>query len=308
MRAWSFFFLSLLFLQNAYSRSHHEPPPAQSKPIPNISEINVIGDINLNLHTGYNKPDVALTGEPSMLDNIQMRVAHGVLFISLKDPSRHCCTSVSANIRTHYLNGLVYHGKGSIRGERLRANLEHVVIDNPGTTLLSGTIKLGYIEVRGGGATQIGGVIAPHLRVKISENSKLKITGQAALRHLSVKDTSWFSLSWLKTTTLIICASENAYVEIAGIVNKLDVELWNSAQFNGRYLRARRAYVKTHDKSVAKMAATEHQHTLAKDASDIRFYNLPEMKTDFMAQDGAVLDMRALNTPFVEEQTPYNIE
>jgi hypothetical protein len=308
MRAWIYFFISLLFIQSAYSRQHPSVHPPHANSIPNINEINVIGDININLHTGYDKPDVVLTGEPSMLDNIQMRVVQGVLFISIKDPTRHCCTSVSADIRTHYLNGLVYHGKGNVRGERLRANLEHVVIDNPGTTILNGTIKLGYIEVRGKGATQISGIIAPHLRVKISDNSKLKLTGTAALRHLEVKDASWFSLSWLKTTTLIVCASENAYVEIAGIANKLDVQLWDSAQFNGRYLRARRAYVKTHDRSLAKMAATQHQHTLAKDASDIRFYNLPDMKTDFMAQDGAVLDMRAFSTPFVEEPTPYNIE
>ena len=86
----------------------------------------------------------------------------------------------------------------------------------------------------------------------------------------------------------------------------MEVELWNHADFNGRYLRASRAFVKTHDNSVAKISAVRRQHTLASDASDIYFYNLPEMRTDFMAYDGAVLDMRDWNLLCEQEYTIYN--
>ena len=204
------------------------------------------------------------------------------------------------------MNGLVYHGKGNISGEHLRANLERAVIDNQGSTVLRGTVLLGYLEVLGGGDTQISGVTSRRLHVKISGDSKLRLTGVAALKRLDMKGKSWFSLSWEKSPTLIVRACDKAYIEIAGIVNKLDGVIWNSAQLNTRYLRARRVYMKTHDYSVAQISATRHQHTLAMDASDIRFYNLPEMKTDFMVFDGAVLDMRAFDTAFVEEPTPYN--
>ena len=119
-------------------------------------------------------------------------------------------------------------------------------------------------------------------------------------------DHTWFSLSWVKTPTLIVRGSNKAFIQLAGIANKLDVELWDFSQLNARYLRARRAFVKTHDNSVAKISTTSHQHLLATDASDIRQYNLPAMKTDFMAMEGAILDMRAFNTAFVEEPTPYN--
>ncbi len=313
MRAWIFCFFSFLLVQNSYALTRHHPllpvkvTPNHSSALPNITDVVVKGPFNLNLHTGYNKPNLLLTGEPHMLDNVDVHVENGILFLSIKDPSAHCCTSITADIQTRYLNGLIFHGKGNIKGERLRANLERIVIDNPGTTILNGTIRLNSVKVMKG-STQISGVVAPYLKVEVSEGAKLKLEGVASMRHLTIKDNSWFSLSWLKATTLILRASDHAYVEIAGIVNKLDVELCNYAQFNGRYLRARRAYVKTRDYSVAKMAATQHQHTLATDASDIRFYNLPVIKTDFMALDGAVLDMRLLSSPLVEEPTPYNTE
>lgn len=271
-----------------------------------FTAVKVVGDINLNLHTGYFSPSVVMSGAPEDLSHVHLQVSRtGVLCIEVKDDV-HFIGPVSADIRTRYLNGLTYSGNGSITGTRLRANLERVVITNKGPTVLSGVVRLGYLEVLGPGYIQMSGVISPHLHVKLSRQAKVKLTGIAALRRLDMDGTSWFSMSWVKTPTLIVRATGKAYIQLAGIVNKLDAEISDFAQLNARYLRARRAFVKTHGNSVAKIAATHHQHTLATDASDIRFYNLPEMRSDFMAFDGAVLDLRLFNTAFVKEPTAYN--
>lgn len=303
MRAW-IVGVTCLFLIHS---SHAQPiqSPTQTMPIPSFSAVKIHGNVNINLHTGYNRPALTLMGDPKDLANVKIEVVEDVLFISLKEPSSPN-KSISADIRTRYLNGLEYHGTGIITGERLRANLERLIIDNHGSTTLKGTVLLSYVNIRGDGLTQISGVKSRHLHVKLAEHAKLRLTGVAALKHLEMEGDSWFSLAWLKTPTLILCASNKAYIELAGIVNKLDAQLWNSAKLNARYLRARRAFVKTHDNSVAEIAATAHQHTLATDASDIRFYNLPDMKTDFMNFDGAVLDMRAFNTAFDEEPRAYD--
>lgn len=284
----------------------HASPRVQTWLFPAFTAVNIIGDdINLKLHTGSKNPSVAVSGEQDALDNLQLNVIVGVLTISQKNPKRQV-GPVTVDVRSRYLNGLIYHGKGIITGNHLQANLERAVIDNRGTTILKGTVLLGYLEILGGGDTQISGVTSRRLHVKMSGKSKLRLTGIAALKRLEMKDESWFSLSWEKSTTLDVRACDKAYIEIAGIVNRLDAEIWNHAQFNARYLRARRAFVKTHDYSVAHISTTYHQHTLATDASDIRFYNLPKMKTDFLSYDGAVLDMRAFSTAFVEEPTPFN--
>ena len=101
------------------------------------------------------------------------------------------------------------------------------------------------------------------------------------------------SLYWVKSRELTIRARGKSFIQLAGVVDKLDVELWGQAHFGGRYLRAMRSFVKTHNQSVAEISAVKRQHTLASDTSDIHFYNIPTMKADFMANNGAVLDMRA---------------
>ena len=105
---------------------------------------------------------------------------------------------------------------------------------------------------------------------------------------------------------MVVRARDQSFIQLAGAVGKLDVELWGKACFRGRYLRADRAFVKTHDVSVAEISAVKRQHTLANDASDIHFYNVSTMKADFMGFDGAVLDMRDLGLPFTQEYTRYN--
>ena len=99
----------------------------------------------------------------------------------------------------------------------------------------------------------------------------------------------------------------NAFVQLAGIADRLDVELWGNARFRGRYLRANTLFVKTHDSSLAEVSAVKRQHTLASGSSDIHFYNIPQLKTDLMAFNGAVLDMRDWNNPWTQEYNQYNI-
>lgn len=297
------FVMSLYFLLAHMLCAH---AATQTWVLPTFSSLEVTGTINLELHTGYQQPSVILSGDKMALENVQVNVVNGILYLALKKPSL-ACGPVTVDIRTARITSIVYHGKGSITGRHLRTYLQRVVIDNAGSTVLSGaTVALRSIDVSGGGNVQIAGVVSRRLFVKMSGRSKLRLTGIAALRQLDMEGQSWFSLSWVKSTALCVHLHDKAYAEIAGIANKMDAETWDHAQLNARFLRARRAFVKTHDYSVAEIAVTQHQHTLALDASDIRYYNLPTMKTDFLAGDGAVLDMRHFDTPFVEEVTPYN--
>lgn len=295
--------LCFFIMQSGFAKQHDIPP--QTKPIPAFTAIKIRGNINVNLHTGYQKPALTLMGNPEDLSNIKIEVVDGVLYVSLKTQAVPY-VPVSADIRTRYLNGIEYYGTGTITGDQLRAHLSRLIIDNRGPTTLKGQIALSYVEIRGDGFTEISQISSRHLHVKLAEHAKLKLNGFAALKHLEMQGSSWFSLAWVKTPTLLLCASDKAYIELAGIVNKLDAQLSNSAKLNARYLRIRRAFVKTRDNSVAEISAVDHQHTLATDASDIRFYNLPKMKTDFMNHDGAVLDMRDFNTAFAEEPRPYD--
>jgi hypothetical protein len=307
MRLRILLFICVFLTQAGCSKVYiHRAPPPKICALSSFSAIEVSGNIDLNLHTGYNRSKVSLLGDPRELNNVRLNVIDGVLHLSVIDPSQQK-GPIFANIETRYLNGFAYHGRGTITANNIKANFERLIIDNDGTTTLKGVVLLSYVKVRGAGYTEIQGVVGSRLHVQLAGSAKLKLTGMAGVHRLTMKGSSWFSLSWVKTPAMIVRLSDNAYAELAGIVNKLDVDLVGRAKLNAKYLRARRAFVKTHDHSVAEIAVTKHQHTLATDASDIRFYNLPDMKTDFMNMNGAVLDMRAFNTQFVEEPTPYNI-
>ena len=165
---------------------------------------------------------------------------------------------------------------------------------------------LGRVKIAGGGHTQIDSIKGNHVQIVLSGKSKLQLTGKADISRVDVKDGSFLSFYWVNSKNLSVLARGDDFVQLAGAAERMHVELCDNAHFNGRYLRAKRAFVKTFGKSRAEISAVNRQHTLASDASDIYFYNIPTMRTDFMAFNGSVLDMRDWRMPFLQEYDRYN--
>jgi len=263
------------------------------------------GQINLNLHTGYKKPQVILMGDPRDLAQVQTVVTGNTLSITV-GMGYPRFGAINADIRGRFLNGVHYEGAGTIRGNQLNTRYLDLYINNPGTTQLAGAIGLQRLDVTGDGLVRIKGVSSPSLRIHLVGNPKVQLTGYVKLARLNIEGDAWLSLYWLKSDNLTIRARQGAKIQLAGIVNRLDVELWGMARFKGRYLRAQRSFVKTHDKSVAEMSAVKHQSSLATDASDIYYYNMPVTRDDFMVYDGSVLNMREWSQYDTQEMNRYH--
>jgi hypothetical protein len=165
---------------------------------------------------------------------------------------------------------------------------------------------LHVLDIKGSGLTQISGISSQNLQLHLQGTPKIQLVGMANLANLNVEGSPSISFYWVKTETLTIRAREGSRIQLAGAVNRLDVELWGHAHFKGRYLRAQRSFVKTHDHSVAEISVANHQSNLATDSSDIYYYNLPNTRADFMAFDGSVLDMREWNRAVMRDYTRYN--
>lgn len=285
------------------------PPTVKSgqiqRQIPAFTRVYVKGRLNINLHTGAAHPHIVLHGDPRDIPFVMTQVVNGVLRVTL-DQTYPRFGGITVDIYSRYLNSFEYHGVGQIRGTGLRTSLLDLIIDNKGRTTLQGQIGLRKLDLRSDGYVEIMGVNSPYLVINTSGKATVKLGGVVNLTTLDMKKDGRFSLFWVKSKELNIRGRGKAFIQLAGIVDKLYVELWGSARFNGRYLRAERSFVKTHNKSVAEISAVKRQHTLATDTSDIHFYNIPTMKADFMAFDGAVLDMRDLSSPFLQEYTQYN--
>lgn len=270
-----------------------------------VNQVVVEGRLNVNLHTGYRQPEVTLYGDPRDLAQVMIQDKQGRLVVSLGQGYPRY-GQVSADIRTHRIVALTYRGAGTVKGMKLYAKPFDLDMDNSGNTELSGDIALRRLTVRGNGLLRINGVKAIDLKVRMSGRPRVELRGMANLASLDLKGDGLFSMYWVKSDNLRVRADDGIYVQLAGVANQLEVKLCGHAKLNARYLRARRLFVKTYDHSVAEVSAVKHQHTLASDASDIYFYNLSDTRTDFMAFNGAVLDMRPWNLQAREEYTRYN--
>jgi hypothetical protein len=277
----------------------------QYRQVKPFTQVDAQGQININLHTGYKQPQVLLSGDPRDLSQVKTEVIGTTLYLIVGNGVPKY-GEVNADIRGRFLNRLSYKGAGIVSGSQLHTRYLELYLANQGTTKLSGTIGLQKLEVAGSGLTQISGITSYDLQIRLKGKPKVQLSGLVSLSKLDVDGDGWLSLYWLKSSNLIIRAKNAAKIQLAGIVNRLDVELWNVAQFKGRYLRAQRSFVKTHDKSVAEISAVNHQSNLASDASDIYYYNLPSTRADFMANAGSVLDMRDWGQPDLKDFTRYN--
>jgi hypothetical protein len=277
----------------------------QNRSVPAFNQVRVEGTINVNLHTGYRRPQVVLFGNSIDLLQVKTEVINNTLFVRVGNGYPKY-GPLSIEIRGQYLNKFNFHGSGNITGTHLRSSLLDLAINNDGRTMLSGEMSLRRVDISGQGYVQISGISSQYLQLSLTNSSKVELTGVMNITHLDIGEKAWLALHWVRSHALIVRGRGQAFLQLAGIVGKLDVELWGRAHFNGRYLRANRAFVKTHDKAIADISAINHQHTLATDASDIYFYNIPTMKTDFMAFNGSVLDMRDWNPWDRQVYTRYN--
>lgn len=310
---------SLILISLLLSACHHTRAPEQAVAItqtasiltqqtvrlPGFNQIQAHGRFNVRLRTGFSRSQIILIGDPRDLMQVTTKIIDNTLMINLEEDYPNF-SSVSIEIRTQYLNSFQYFGAGRIIANNIKSGLLDLSINNPGKTTFSGSINLRKLKVVGAGDVSISGVRSQGLQVSISGSARVNLNGSVNMSRLNVDGDGYLNLHWVKSDWLSIRANKHSVIELAGVANKLDVKLCDFAQFKGRYLRAKRAFVKTYGHSVADISSVDRQHSLASGSSNIYFYNLPEMKTDFMAFDGSVLDMRDWGTYSLQEYTVFN--
>lgn len=277
----------------------------QFRQVSSFNQVEVQGNINVSLHTGYRKPQVILTGDPVDLAQVKTVVSNNTLYISLgKGYPDH--GAVHVDIQGRFLNRFRYQGAGVVTGTQLNTNYLDLYLANQGTTTLGGTIGLHKLVVKGDGVTKISGLKGQNLQIVMEGEPKVQLAGVININTLDIAGKGVLTMYWVQSKNLTVKAKESAKLYLAGTVNRLSVELWDVAVFKGRYLRAQRTFIKTHDKSEAEISSVNHQSSLASDASDIYYYNLPNTRADFMAYNGSVLDMREWGQAVYKDFTRYN--
>lgn len=287
-------------------QSKKDPIVRISKKMQGYHIVQVEGMIDVSLHSGYSKkPEVILMGDSRDLTHVRAFVSQDTLNI-IVDKGYPKCAALRAVIHGNRLSAFYYKGSGMIRAPKLNTNNMIISIDNKGETYLNGSLGLSRLYVSGTGPVKIAGISSRALEVHLKNSPRVMLSGKANLSRLDVKGQGDLSFYWVDSDKLCVKVHNRASVRLAGVVNQLHVDLWNHAQFQGRYLRAGSSFVKTHDNAVAEITSLNKQHSLAKDISNIYYYEIPNMQTNLMAKAGSVLDMRNLGLPNVEEYDEYN--
>ncbi|MBI2785632.1 MAG: DUF2807 domain-containing protein [Legionella longbeachae] len=311
-RCYSLILIAFLLVSCAHHGTKNPPTssPAikteQIRRVDAFNQVDVQGQINVTLHTGYKQPEVILKGDARDLAAIKVLVSQNTLYLVL-GKGYPAYGPVHADIRGRFLNSLRAQDTGSITGSQLHTSVLDVYLINTGAVRLGGSIGLHVLDIKAKeGLTQISGISSQNLQLNLQGGPKVQLSGVANLTNLNIQGNAWLSFYWVKTDTLIVRAKQLAHIQLAGAVNRLDVELWGNARFKGRYLRAQRSFVKTHGHSVAEISVAKHQSNFATDASDIYYYNLPNTRADFMVFNGSVLDMREWNQSELKDFDRYN--
>lgn len=256
-----------------------------------FENINIRGPFEVKLTTLNTHAKVVVIADEQALSSVHLKVKKRTLYVDCANACYDYRRPI-LRINVKNLRNFYFSGEGNITGHNLSLRNTSLYIKNKMATKLDGHLNLRYIYLAGNGHTTLAGVDSTGLRLKLRNHARLKIKGKVQLASMSLGKGTWISLYWLKADRLEIRGQGSTLIQLAGIVHVLDVELWNKARFNGRYLRAQETFIKTHDNSLAKISTFGHQHTLASGASDIYYYN-DNLKahTDFMGESGAVLDL-----------------
>ncbi len=274
---------------------YHEPARfvegQQKRECGRFNKVRVDGAFDVELRTGYRHPRVLIETVSPSVPKIKTVVKDGILQVTCQDNCpKH--DGMRLRIETKQLRSFSYRGRGEISGRHLHAPYLNVYINNPGHTVFGGHLGLRKVVIAGGGEVTLTGVKTPALDLIIKDRSKVQMAGTIQLASLKLENGSWVSLYWLKADRLSLRARGKTVIQFAGKAKLLDVELWDHAQFKGRYFKVKEMFVRTHDHAVAEISTIMHQHVFATDVSDIYYFRIPKSEANYMAYNGSVLNMR----------------
>lgn len=278
------------YIANACCRPY--PPKIETvvHQTPDFSRVDAAGKLNLRLHTGARRAWISMHGDSRDLENLVWSVRKRTMILRFKYGAP-LYGPVDVDLGMRHLDYLSYHGTGVITGHKISSEQLDLNIKNDAVTDLDGRINLGHVVLGGEGRMTIRSGLNRHLNLVLKDGVHVKIVGTTNLQTLKMSDRSYLSIYWVKAQTLRVMMRGKARAQIAGTAQEELVMLQGDANLNARYLRATEAFVKTYDNAIARIAVVNAQHALASDRSNIYYYSAPTYKNDFMAENGAILDL-----------------
>lgn len=227
-------------------------------------------------------------GNAADLENINVHVDGQTLYI---ENSREMGPPVSVYLRVSRLQEVYYAGQGYLSGHLTRDCTTLDVSGRVHADLGGERVHLQAVRARHGASIHLTGVNTSVLNVNAVGNSNIELVGVMGLRQLRFSGSGRVKLYWVDSPAVQICGSGDGQAFVAGVTELLGVELRGCALLDARYLRARKAFVKTHNFSTAEVTVRDSLNALALDHSNIYYYRYAGLINEYMYDRGSVLYM-----------------
>lgn len=235
---------------------------------------------------------------------------------------------VIVRIGVHKLRSITNTGNGDIYGRNIKSSNMVLSSAGCGNTMLKGDINLKQVNQYGGGTVTILGANTPRLDINVRGNGSVNVSGHvgvrsiqhygngivsiigadtdnlcisaagcglttvagyANLKSVTAVNSSHVYVYWVSSDSTDVCEHDNAFIGLAGATRNLNVDVDNSAHFDGQYLRANNAYVRTRGESHANVLAAQKIFSDAQDNSSTYIFGSPRNVSRFANKDAQII-------------------
>lgn len=164
----------------------------------------------------------------------------------------------------------------------------NIKVTGPGTVNVSGRVGIRTLT-NTKGKVNILGADSDSLSISSTNDSVTTVVGYANLKKVSAANNSRVYLYWVNSSGVYVDAHNTARIGLAGATKNLNVDITDSARFEGQYLRADNVYVRTRRESHANVNPLNKMFAAALDYSSIYFFGSPVIVSRYTTGSGSII-------------------
>lgn len=256
--------LLFLLINSAYAATRYSGVPqnpyiSKQLKLPYFQSIQTYGDMDLQIDGGSYRQTVGISGRRKTLQSTRMYVKGKTLYIVTLARSQ-MASRAKIQIVAPRLNQLnCSGGSGNIR-------IEHISPARP-------------------------------FGMDIYGNSNVSLNGNIRLRNVMVGGNTKLWVYWVNSCDCSLNAMGNAKISVAGIATTLEINAFQNARIDARYLRTKRAFIKSYGNSRVDLQAMCSLNAFASGCSTIYYYEDPRFQAPYMLRGGSVVGMTHVCCP-----------
>lgn len=252
--------------------------------------IKIKGALGIKLIDSYKEKAYVLEGKKEAVAHVNVSEANDKIVIYRQQ--KHAREgNIVLVVNSYFVKSLSYEGNTTILSKTTKPL--DLKLATYGTIDVVGSINVRNAVIKGTGKVHFNKLNSSDLKLTVTDAVSAIVEGDLKLTRLDISDCGWAKVVWNKSEYLKVTGKDKGFAQVAGVASTIDVNLLDGAHFNGKYLRAEIAYVKTYNLARADIFAKSMSYALANDQSNIYTYKESDIQFEDMNHAGAVMDRRS---------------